>query len=69
MSSRITEFIAFTKTSINEYAMLLNKCERPNYKEFISTAQSVAIGAAVIGFTGFAVKVGMIPLNNILVGA
>ncbi|XP_052184002.1 protein transport protein Sec61 subunit gamma-1-like [Diospyros lotus] len=48
---------------------LVNKCHKPDQKEFTKVASRVAVGFVVMGFVGFFVKLIFIPINNIIVGA
>ena len=48
---------------------LLQKCNKPDAKEFKKIATACAIGFCIMGFMGYAVKLVFIPINNILVGA
>uniref|UniRef100_A0A2K6TZH7 Protein transport protein Sec61 subunit gamma n=1 Tax=Saimiri boliviensis boliviensis TaxID=39432 RepID=A0A2K6TZH7_SAIBB len=41
---------------------------KPDRKEFQKIAMATAIGFAIMGFTGFFVKLILIPINNIIVG-
>ncbi|SPQ97492.1 SecE/Sec61-gamma subunits of protein translocation complex [Plasmodiophora brassicae] len=48
---------------------LLNKCTKPDAKEFKKIALATSVGFLVMGFTGFFIKLIHIPINNILVGS
>ncbi|BFG35438.1 hypothetical protein CerSpe_217120 [Prunus speciosa] len=56
---------AFSKDSIR----LVQRCHKPDRKEFIKVALRTAIGFVVMGFVGFFVKLIFIPINNIIVGS
>lgn len=56
---------SFFKNSIR----LLNKCTKPDRREFIRISQAVAVGFFIMGFIGFFVKLIHIPINNIIMGA
>jgi protein transport protein SEC61 subunit gamma-like protein len=47
--------------------MLLNRCTKPDRREFQRTALATAVGFAMMGFIGFFVKLVHIPINNIIV--
>ncbi|EDQ93148.1 uncharacterized protein MONBRDRAFT_19429 [Monosiga brevicollis MX1] len=47
--------------------MFLNKCDKPNTKEFMKIASATLVGFAIMGIIGYAVKLIHIPINNILV--
>jgi len=67
--SDIDEFIIEpSKRFVKDCAYLVKKCTKPDHKEFVKTAYSVAVGFAIMGFIGFFVKILHIPINNILVG-
>ena len=55
----------FAKDSIR----LVNRCTKPDRKEFQKIAVATAIGFAIMGFIGFFVKLIHIPINNIIVGS
>ena len=48
---------------------LLNKCTKPDRREFIKISQAVAVGFLLMGFIGYFVKLIHLPINNIIVGA
>ena len=56
---------AFAKNS----KMLVQKCTKPNYKEFSKLGLATVVGFAVLGFVGFFVKLVFIPINNVIIGA
>jgi len=47
--------------------MLLNRCTKPDRREFTRTVIATAIGFGMMGFIGFFVKLVHIPINNIIV--
>eukprot|EP00041_Stephanoeca_diplocostata_P003712 m.37364 g.37364 ORF g.37364 m.37364 type:complete len:68 (+) comp14552_c0_seq1:168-371(+) len=47
--------------------MLVNKCTKPDRKEFQKTVWATAIGFGMMGMIGFVVKLIHIPINQILV--
>jgi len=48
---------------------LLNKCTKPDRKEFTKIATATLIGFCIMGFIGFFVKLIHIPINNIIIGS
>jgi len=48
---------------------LLQKCTKPDAKEFKKIALATSVGFLVMGFIGFFVKLIHIPINNIIVGS
>ena len=80
MSSTIQEFltdknnpVGYVNIGVREFLVdskrMLQKCNKPDAKEFKKIASACAIGFGVMGFIGYAVKLVFIPINNILVGA
>ncbi|KAL2918625.1 hypothetical protein HK105_202026 [Polyrhizophydium stewartii] len=53
----------FAKESIQ----FVNRCTKPDRKEFIKITQAVGMGFLIMGFIGFIVKLIHIPINNIIV--
>lgn len=53
---------------IKESISLLNRCTKPDQKEFLQILQTVGMGFILMGFIGFFVKLIHIPINNIIVG-
>ncbi|CAG9311375.1 unnamed protein product [Blepharisma stoltei] len=62
VSSTLTDMTEFAKDS----RRLLNRCTKPDKKEYVKIATACAVGFAVMGFIGFFVKLVFIPINNIL---
>lgn len=56
--------LRFYKDSVH----LINRCTKPDRREFIKISQAVAIGLVIMGFIGYAIKLIHIPINNIIVG-
>ncbi|CAM9112767.1 unnamed protein product [Choristocarpus tenellus] len=54
----------FSKDSMH----LIQKCTKPDRKEFMKVAQATTVGFLVMGFIGFFVKLVHIPINNIIMG-
>eukprot|EP00727_Mastigamoeba_balamuthi_P012640 m51a1_g8 putative C-tail anchored protein, SecE/Sec61gamma subunit (69) ;mRNA; f:31980-32356 len=65
VESVVTPLKEFAKDSIR----LVNRCTKPDRKEFTRIAVGTAIGFAIMGFVGYFVKLVHIPINNIIVGA
>mmetsp|Transcript_24096 Transcript_24096/g.53389 ORF Transcript_24096/g.53389 Transcript_24096/m.53389 type:complete len:84 (-) Transcript_24096:40-291(-) len=47
---------------------LIQRCTKPDAKEFKKIAVACAIGFLIMGFIGYTVKLVFIPINNIIVG-
>lgn len=46
--------------------MFLNRCEKPDKKEFFKISGSCAVGFLVMGIIGYCIKLVFIPINNII---
>ncbi|KAG4103043.1 SecE-domain-containing protein [Neocallimastix lanati (nom. inval.)] len=64
-----TGFIAEQKQYIKDAKQLIQKCTKPDRREFIQISRAVAMGFFIMGFIGYFVKLIHIPINNIIVGA
>ncbi|KAJ3041462.1 Protein transport protein Sec61 subunit gamma [Rhizophlyctis rosea] len=69
MSDNLTEIVEGPKAFVKESIQLVNRCTKPDRKEFLAISQAVAMGFFLMGFIGFFVKLIHIPINNIIVGA
>jgi len=47
---------------------LVQKCTKPDAKEFRKIATACGMGFGIMGFIGYVVKLVFIPINNIIVG-
>ncbi|KAL0486838.1 protein transport protein SEC61 subunit gamma [Acrasis kona] len=47
---------------------LVQRCTKPDSKEFTKIAFATTVGFLVMGFIGFFVKLIHIPINNIIIG-
>lgn len=54
----------FAKDSIQ----LLNRCTKPDRREYLKISQAVAIGFAFMGMIGYVIQLVHIPIRNIIVG-
>ncbi len=48
---------------------ILQRCAKPDKREFEKVAQAVAVGMLFIGFIGYFIKLVHIPINYIIVGS
>jgi len=55
----------FTQDSIR----FIQKCTKPDRKEYTKILTACAIGFGVMGVIGYLVKLVFIPINNILLGS
>ncbi|KAI5801492.1 hypothetical protein DFH27DRAFT_482026 [Peziza echinospora] len=69
MSDSIQQFADIPRQFVKDGTLFLNRCTKPDKREFIKISQAVGIGFLVMGVIGFVVKLIHIPVNNILVGA
>lgn len=60
----VLPLLKFYKDSVH----LLNKCEKPDFNEWMKLARIIAVGFLIMGFIGFAVKAVFIPINHLLIG-
>ncbi|KAF8987207.1 Sec61p translocation complex subunit [Podila verticillata] len=56
------------KQFIKDGVAFINRCTKPDRKEFLQITQAVSMGFFIMGVIGFVVKLIHIPINNILVG-
>ncbi|KAI4195919.1 MAG: hypothetical protein LQ350_006903 [Teloschistes chrysophthalmus] len=68
MSSQFNEIADIPKDFLREGTQFMNRCAKPDKREFIKISQAVGIGFVVMGAIGYVVKLIHIPVNNILVG-
>ena len=48
---------------------LINKCTKPDLKEFKKLALATSVGFLLMGFIGFFIRLIHIPINNIIRGS
>ncbi|KAK7515564.1 translocation complex subunit Sss1 [Phyllosticta citricarpa] len=68
MSDQLKELADVPKDFIKDGTLFINRCTKPDKREFIKISQAVGIGFVVMGAIGYLVKLVHIPVNNILVG-
>ena len=66
MGNFVEESINGVQDFAKESVQFIQKCSKPNKKEFIKIATSCAIGFAVMGIIGYLIKLLFIPINTIL---
>jgi len=69
MSDQLAQIADIPREFLKDGTQFINRCTKPDKKEFIKISQAVGIGFVVMGVIGYVVKVIHIPINNILVGA
>ena len=62
----MTDLASNAKNFVDDSVKFMNKCNKPDRKEFVKIASSCAIGFAVMGVVGFVIKLVFIPINNII---
>ncbi|KAJ3018602.1 Sec61p translocation complex subunit, partial [Thoreauomyces humboldtii] len=67
MADNLTELIDGPRQFLKDGVQLMNRCTKPDKREFIQVTQAVSIGFLIMGFIGFFVKLIHIPINNIIV--
>ncbi|CAL3968165.1 hypothetical protein PZA11_006825 [Diplocarpon coronariae] len=68
MSDQIQEVLDIPRDFVRDGTQFINKCTKPDRREFIKISQAVGVGFLVMGAVGYLVKLIHIPVNNILVG-
>ncbi|KAH8551125.1 protein translocase SEC61 complex gamma subunit [Umbelopsis sp. PMI_123] len=69
VKEQIQEFVDAPKNFFKDGMQFVNRCTKPDQREFLRICQAVGMGFAALGALGFIVKLIHIPINNILVGA
>lgn len=66
----MANFVEDTKTTVISFAnnsvQFLQKCSKPDKKEFVKISTSCAIGFLIMGIIGFIIKLLFIPINKFL---
>ncbi|EOO01649.1 putative protein transporter sec61 subunit gamma protein [Phaeoacremonium minimum UCRPA7] len=68
MSDQVQEILDVPREFVKDGVQFMNRCQKPDRKEFIKISQAVGVGFLIMGAVGYVVKLIHIPLNNILVG-
>ncbi|KAF2802909.1 protein translocase SEC6 [Mytilinidion resinicola] len=68
MSDQLKEFADMPQEFVKDGMQFLNRCTKPDKREFLKISQAVGVGFIVMGVIGYVVKLIHIPVNNILVG-
>ncbi|KAI9000179.1 Sec61p translocation complex subunit [Gaertneriomyces sp. JEL0708] len=63
----VQELIDGPRQFLKDGVQLMNRCTKPDKREFIKVSQAVSMGFLIMGFIGFFVKLIHIPINNIIV--
>jgi protein transport protein SEC61 subunit gamma and related proteins len=65
----LTSSLAAPQEFFRDAVRFVNKCTKPDRREYLKIAQAVAMGFLLMGFIGYAVKLIHLPINNIIVGS
>ncbi|KAF1982871.1 secE/sec61-gamma protein [Aulographum hederae CBS 113979] len=65
---QMKEIMNIPKEFLKDGQQFMNRCTKPDKREFLKISQAVGIGFVVMGTIGYFVKLIHIPVNNILVG-
>jgi len=68
MSDQLREIADIPRDFLRDGTQFLNRCTKPDKREFIKISQAVGMGFVIMGVIGYVVKLIHIPVNNILVG-
>jgi len=67
MSDQLKDFADIPKEFLKEGTQFMNRCQKPNKKEFVKLCQAVGLGFVVMGAIGYVIRIIHIPVNQILV--
>ncbi|KPI44771.1 putative protein transport protein Sec61 subunit gamma [Cyphellophora attinorum] len=56
------------KEFIRDGTLFINRCTKPDRREFMKISQAVGMGFLIMGAIGYFIKLIHIPVNNVLVG-
>lgn len=68
MADQMQDMLDLPRDFVKEGTQFMNRCTKPDQKEFIKICQAVGVGFLIMGAVGYVVKLIHIPVNNILVG-
>ncbi|KAI8142716.1 protein translocase SEC61 complex gamma subunit [Fennellomyces sp. T-0311] len=69
VKDQVQEVVEMPRQFFKDGIQFVNRCRKPDQKEFLRITQAVAMGFAALGALGYFVKLIHIPINNILVGS
>ncbi|KOS20962.1 putative protein transport protein Sec61 subunit gamma [Escovopsis weberi] len=67
MADQVEEILDVPREFFRDGVQFINKCQKPDQKEFLKLCQAVGVGFGIMGAVGFVVKLIHIPINNVLV--
>ncbi|KAJ4286292.1 hypothetical protein N0V90_013326 [Kalmusia sp. IMI 367209] len=65
---QVKEIADVPQEFVKDGFQFVNRCTKPDKREFIKISQAVGVGFLIMGVIGYVVKLVHIPVNNILVG-
>ncbi|KAF2656722.1 secE/sec61-gamma protein [Lophiostoma macrostomum CBS 122681] len=65
---QVKEIADVPQEFVKDGLQFMNRCTKPDKREFIKISQAVGVGFLIMGIIGYVVKLVHIPVNNILVG-
>ncbi|KAF2440735.1 hypothetical protein PMIN06_006941 [Paraphaeosphaeria minitans] len=65
---QVKELADVPQEFVKDGLQFVNRCTKPDKREFIKISQAVGVGFLIMGVIGYVVKLIHIPVNNILVG-
>ncbi|KAK3351707.1 hypothetical protein B0H65DRAFT_131369 [Neurospora tetraspora] len=68
MADTVQEILDVPREFLKDGIQFINKCQKPDRREFIKISQAVGTGFLIMGAVGYLVKLIHIPLNQVLVG-
>ncbi|OCK86582.1 translocation complex subunit Sss1 [Cenococcum geophilum 1.58] len=68
MADQLKEIADIPQEFLKDGMQFINRCTKPDKREFIKISQAVGVGFVIMGVIGYIVKLVHIPVNNILVG-
>lgn len=68
MSDQFKEVLDIPRDFLHDGTQFMNRCTKPDRREFLKISQAVGVGFVVMGALGYVVKLIHIPVNQVLVG-
>ncbi|KAL2042941.1 hypothetical protein N7G274_003999 [Stereocaulon virgatum] len=68
MSDQLKELLDIPRDFFHDGTQFMNRCTKPDRREFLKISQAVGVGFVVMGAIGYVVKLIHIPVNQVLVG-
>ncbi|KAK0552042.1 hypothetical protein OC846_002481 [Tilletia horrida] len=65
MADTIKDLADYPQSFIREGTQFMNRCTKPNKKEYLQICRAVGLGVVIMGFIGYFVKLIHIPLRHI----